>query len=224
MPIIPSGISRLSQLIIDAAKNWAGFKIENLGAPDSGDDAKRHDSVPAAHTLGSHSTKAHAELTGVGASDHHVKTTSFADITDRAGASKLNWTLNKLLKGAGAGADPTEIDVPVAVNFTELLGAESYAHPQASIWRDWDLSAIIPAGAKAVLIIGHNIHAANSYGMGARKNGSALLRSFTTQSIGTAVAATFCLNMITEVDASRILETFSDTVDYVKFCIKGYWA
>ena len=55
--------------------------------------------------------RAHSSLTGIGASDHHVKTTSFADITDRAGATKLNWGANKLLKGAGAGADPTEIDV-----------------------------------------------------------------------------------------------------------------
>ena len=68
-----------------------------------------------AHTLASHSTKAHSELTGIGASDHHIKTTSFVDITDRAGASKLNWGAGKLLKGAGAGADPTEIDVPVEI-------------------------------------------------------------------------------------------------------------
>ena len=45
-------------------------------------------------------------------SAHHAKTTSFADITDRAGASKLNWDSGKLLKGAGIGADPTPIDVP----------------------------------------------------------------------------------------------------------------
>lgn len=50
---IPGGsafIKKLSQLTIDAVKDWAGMRIENLGAPDSGDDAKRHDSVPAAHT------------------------------------------------------------------------------------------------------------------------------------------------------------------------------
>ena len=47
------------------------------------------------------------------AAAHHAKTTSFADITDRAGATKLNWGTGKLLKGAGAGADPTEIDEPI---------------------------------------------------------------------------------------------------------------
>jgi len=30
----------------------------------------------------------------------------------RAGKSQLEWTADKLLKGAGPGADPTEIDVP----------------------------------------------------------------------------------------------------------------
>lgn len=40
---------KLSDLNIDAAKDWAAKKIENLAAPDSGDDAKRHDSAPAAH-------------------------------------------------------------------------------------------------------------------------------------------------------------------------------
>ena len=58
------------------------------------------------------SEKAHSSLTGVGTSDHHVKTTSFADITDRAGATKLNWGVGKLLKGAGASTDPIEIIAP----------------------------------------------------------------------------------------------------------------
>ena len=43
------------------------------------------------------------------ASAHHVKTTSFTDITDRAGVTKLNWTADKLLLGAGVGVDPTEV-------------------------------------------------------------------------------------------------------------------
>ena len=35
-----------------------------------------------------------------------------ADHTGRIGKTQLEWTVNKLLKGAGIGADPTEIDVP----------------------------------------------------------------------------------------------------------------
>jgi len=47
------------------------------------------------------------------ASAHHAKTTDAGDIVSgRFGKSRLEWTADKLLKGAGAGADPTEIDVP----------------------------------------------------------------------------------------------------------------
>lgn len=45
---------KLSNLDIDISKNWAAKKIENLGAPDTGDDAKRHDSPPATHGAAQH--------------------------------------------------------------------------------------------------------------------------------------------------------------------------
>jgi len=54
---------------------------------------------------------------------HHAKTTSFTDMTDRAGKGKLHWTADKLLKGAGDDADPSEIDTPGAA-YTE--GARVY--------------------------------------------------------------------------------------------------
>lgn len=92
-------------------------KVSGLAAPTvSGDALVKGTAITDAEhgvrTLAN--AHAHSALSGIGSSDHHVKTTSFADITDRAGLSKLNWTLNKLLKGAGAGADPTEIDVTLA--------------------------------------------------------------------------------------------------------------
>jgi hypothetical protein len=76
-----------------------------------------------AHTLASHSTKAHAELTGVGADDHHARSHDHSlaadgspiaegGVPNHMSKNKLAWTADKLLKGAGAGADPTEIDVP----------------------------------------------------------------------------------------------------------------
>jgi len=40
MPRYPMGVTKLSQLEIDADKDWATKKIENVGAPDS-DDALR---------------------------------------------------------------------------------------------------------------------------------------------------------------------------------------
>ncbi len=48
------GITKLSELTIDIAKDWNTKKIENLGAPDSADDAKRNDTTPVAHALDTH--------------------------------------------------------------------------------------------------------------------------------------------------------------------------
>jgi len=102
MPRYPKGVTKLSQLEIDADKDWSAKKIENLGAPDSGDDAPRDDTIDSKITT--HKGDASA---------HHAKTTDAGDITSgRFGKSRLEWTAEKLLRGAGAGADPTEIDVP----------------------------------------------------------------------------------------------------------------
>lgn len=213
------GIQTLSELVIDTAKDWGGYRIENVGAPTANGHAfrrgdshaylggvtsdqhhaktadnevyglvqaglaanrpaaavagrwyfstdtlvlerdngtawvemargetalrlaqlseKSHASLTSvtsdqhhaqAHTLASHSTKAHSELTGIGASDHHAKTTSFADITDRAGVTKLAFTANKLLKGAGAGVNPTEIDAPTVLNYEARVPSDTLRH------------------------------------------------------------------------------------------------
>ena len=118
-----------------------------------------------AHTLASHSTKAHTELTGVtsdqhhaqshshashtgiGASDHHAKTTSFADLTDRAGASKLNWGSNKLLQGAGAGSDPTEIGIGTGAND---VAAGDHTHTLANDVNGYTKSSVATLGAGAM--------------------------------------------------------------------------
>jgi len=47
------------------------------------------------------SEKAHSSLTGIGADDHFTHKSFLS-----------GWTADKLLKGAGAGNDPTEIDMP----------------------------------------------------------------------------------------------------------------
>jgi len=103
MPRYPkAGITKLSELEIDVDKDWAAKKIENLGAPDSGDDAPRDDTID--NKITTHKADASA---------HHTKTTDAGDITSgRFGKNRLEWTADKLLKGAGAGADPVEIDVP----------------------------------------------------------------------------------------------------------------
>ena len=68
----------------------------------------------------------HSDLASIGIDDHHARdhaarhssgqpdavSLDASQIgTGRFGKSRLEWTLNKLLKGAGAGADPTEISI-----------------------------------------------------------------------------------------------------------------
>jgi len=100
--LLIKGVTKLSQLEIDADKDWATKKIENLGAPDTADDAPRDDTIDSKITT--HKGDASA---------HHAKTTDAGDIiSGRFGNTRLEWTADKLLKGAGAGNDPVEIDVP----------------------------------------------------------------------------------------------------------------
>lgn len=73
----------------------------NVRAPDSSalegsNKATVQDHTPKAHTLASHSA-------------------------GRIGKDRLQWTADKLLKGAGATSDPTEIDVPAAALFSGLV-------------------------------------------------------------------------------------------------------
>lgn len=53
----------------------------------------------------------------MGQSRHIDSALAAAAIPNHLPKSKLAFTTNKLLKGAGTGADPTEIDVPTAPNF-----------------------------------------------------------------------------------------------------------
>jgi len=75
--------------------------------------------------LASLTEKAHGSLTNVTSDQHHARSHDHSNALDgspiaEAGVpnhmskNKLAFTLNKLLKGAGPDADPTEIDVPAA--------------------------------------------------------------------------------------------------------------
>lgn len=147
----------------------------------------------------------------------HLDKGSFIDLI--LGKKSLRWTANKLLKGAGAGAGPTEIDVPLA--FTELFGTQVIHTATGGTWADWDLSAIIGAGAKSALI--HVSCEVSSTGLaGIRKNGSALVRYID----GTLGGEDGCA-VLTEVDANRVVETYgkSNTVGYRSlFRVLGYWS
>jgi len=127
------------------------------------------------------------------------------------------WTANKLLEGAGAGADPTEIDVPAAITYTELAGAETGVSVVGS-WEDWDLSAIVPAGTKYVLIyVRNNYTGALSHGV--RKNGSALNRRI-------YLGATCGATLLTECDVNRVVERYNagTSTGHAYFSVWGYWS
>jgi len=74
------------------------------------------------------SERAHSSLTGIGASDHHVKTTSFADITDRAGVTKVEGTAGKLWRFEGPGANPTEMDIETANSILQKIQQFKLVH------------------------------------------------------------------------------------------------
>jgi hypothetical protein len=63
----------------------------------------------------------HAHPSGLDANLHHNRQHSVVSTSDHTGRitkAWMEWTADKLLKGAGTGANPTEIDVPVDVSAT----------------------------------------------------------------------------------------------------------
>jgi len=107
MSLLIKGVTSLSKLLIDISKNWGGFKIKNIGTPDNDEDVPRRDTIDGKITTHAAIAAAHhARYT-----DGEAQTVADTQIAAHAIGAKHRWTLNKLLQGAGAGADPTEIDV-----------------------------------------------------------------------------------------------------------------
>jgi hypothetical protein len=76
-----SGSGDMTKAVYDQNENGIVDNSEKLGGKTV---AEVQDHEPKAHTLTSHSTKAHSELTSVGENDHHTKfTTVEHDTTDR---------------------------------------------------------------------------------------------------------------------------------------------
>lgn len=76
--------------------------------------AQVQDHTPKAHTLASHSTKAHSELTGVTASQHHAKTTSASEITSGVlpSINRLPALASGKIWAGNVSNRPTEEDKP----------------------------------------------------------------------------------------------------------------
>ncbi len=101
--------------------------------------------------------------------------------------------------------------------FYELAGGEDHTATGADAWEDWDISGIVPAGTKSVLL---GITGNNQI-VGARKNGSALTR-FMYGVQPTAFNYPF-QTVVCECDSNRVIEIYSATDTVAEFNILGYW-
>jgi len=131
-------------------------------------------------------------------------------------------TPGQVLKTQGAGANPAWGAAAAGLTFTELAGGEDHQVTNTNTWEDWDLSAIVPAGTKAVLVEIYLQFSANQVS-GVRKNGSSLNRY---QSTGTPTNTVVSFrNILTEVDDNRIIEIYGSLASaYLTFSILGYWS
>ena len=131
-------------------------------------------------------------------------------------------TAGQLLKTQGSGANPVWGEAAAGWTFTELAGQENKQVAVINTWEDWDLSAIVPAGTKAVLVEIRLIFSANQVS-GVRKNGSALNRLQSTSTPSTTVIS--FRDILTEVDANRTIEIYGSLASvYLHFSILGYWS
>jgi len=131
-------------------------------------------------------------------------------------------TAGQVLKTQGAGANPAWGEAAAGSTFTELAGGEAHQVNTINTWEDWDLSAIVPAGTKAVLVEIYLKFSSNQV-CGVRKNGSALDRKRGTGTPSDISVA--YRHILTEVDANRIIEVYSSLADAnLTFSILGYWS
>jgi len=85
---------------------------------------------------------------------------------DRLGLANLEFTAAKLLRGAGAGVNPTEIDVPTTLTVAET---EVFTGTSPASYTDLDLSSVV--GAKSSLVLLKITVGFDSAVCGVRKNG-----------------------------------------------------
>ncbi|MBA7621563.1 hypothetical protein ES703_28927 [subsurface metagenome] len=182
-----------------------------FGIPLTGVDILKLLEGMAAGTRLSH-TKLDDILTG----DHHARTT----IADLSPIALANLVAAVCSKTEADGKITTHAGIADAHHakptFTELAGGEGYHASASTTWEDWDLSAIIPAGAVTALI---SMQQENTsiYDVGARRNGTALDRKM-------AAKAYVTQNWLTEVDANRVIEIYAEYCNNTKFNVLGYWS
>ncbi len=133
------------------------------------------------------------------------------DVSEAAANESKRITVGNLMASASS------------ISFTELAGDEWKVVTGADGWEDWDLSGIIGAGSLTALISVYNNDASDERA-GARKNGSALDRSFGPRGITeTTLEIDGLAVMLVEVDANRVIEIYGGSVE-IRFGVKGYWS
>jgi hypothetical protein len=98
--------------------------------------------------------------------------------------------------------------------FVGLDGSVTKTADAGANWLDWDLSATLPAGCRAVELAG----AGNPGAIGARKNGTALGRVLPNASSSSPTS------IICEPDASNIIEVYWDGAAAKTYKLMGYWS
>jgi hypothetical protein len=101
------------------------------------------------------------------------------------------------------------------VGFHEILGADHQPGGSADVWEDWDVSAEVPDGAKAVLVAMMHGDAGNSM-IGTRKKGSTAERD-------RMIAPSAPYTQITELNANRVLQISAHDLSSATFWLLGYW-
>ena len=123
------------------------------------------------------------------------------------------------------GEKATAADVNAALNrFFELAGGEAHAVTAASTWENYDISGIVPAGTRTVEVLIQS-RDGGSVNVGARENGTALVRYFAIAGTDGTANITPPVAVITvNVDASRIIDIYDSSATKLSdFSIIGYW-
>lgn len=152
---------KITGLAAPAAQNDAIRADANLRAPDSSKlegstKAQVQDHNPKAHTLASHSTKAHGELTGVGASDHHAKYTNAEAVAaaEAAGLALASGKNIKLIQALTGDHSWSGITAVMTAGENLAIGDAVYAKSDGKMWKaDADAAGTMPVVALATASI-----------------------------------------------------------------------
>lgn len=175
---------------------WTADKL--LKGAGDGSDPTEVDS-PEAHAA-SHQNSGSDEVSVAGLS---------GELADRqkskVGDSTLGWTADKLLKGAGSGSSPVEIDVPSGGATIAFPGTEVFSGNAPTSFTDLDLSSVVGSNSALVLLRVLSSGASSGTSMYFRKNGdTAAQGDYGTNHIANSDNEASLVIVVT--DASGIIE------------------